>query len=333
MKLLVLGGGSSQLELIKRAKAQGHAVYVSDYLEDAPGKALAHEAFSMSTFDVAGNLQLARRLGVDGIVTVGTDQPVYTAARVAQELGLPSFISADTALAVTNKRIMKGILQERGISTPRFTFLTESFSEAEIEGLQAPLVLKPVDSQGQRGVYYLENKTEIRGYLPLTLSHSREKAALLEEYYENGEITVSGWVDEGQALLISITDRISFRSGPSLGICNAHHFPSRFLASHYEEIKNTTQRVVEGFGIRNGPIYFQFLVGREGVKVNEISCRLGGAYEDQFIPAFTGIDLLGLVLDGSLGQKPDPSRVRELGIFNKAKQGQGGVVLSRSGFI
>lgn len=333
MKLLVLGGGSSQVGMIKRAKELGHTVYVSDYLEDAPGKVEADEAFAVSTFDVAGCLDLARRLGVDGLVTVGTDQPVYTVASVAQELGLPSLISTDTALAVTNKRIMKKLFQERDIATARFTFLAENFRDAELAGLNSPLVIKPVDSQGQRGVYYLENSSEVRTYLPLTLSYSREKVVLLEEYYENGEITVSGWVEEGQAILISVTDRITFRSGASLGICNAHHFPSRYLVSHYEEIKNTTQQVVDGFSICNGPIYFQMLVGKEGVKVNEVSCRIGGAYEDQFIPALTGIDLLGLVLDGALGNKVELSKVREYDILANKKRGTVELVFAQPGYI
>jgi len=333
MKLLVLGGGSSQIGIIKEAKESGHTVYVSDYLADAPGKEEADEAFSISTFDVAGCLQLARHLAVDGIVTVGTDQPVYTVAKVAEELGLPSFISADTALAVTNKRIMKKVLREHDIVTPRFTFLAENFQDVDLAMLKCPLVIKPVDSQGQRGVYFLENSAEVRSYLPLTLSHSREKVVLLEEYYENGEITVSGWVEEGQTYLISITDRISFRSGASLGICNAHQFPSRFLDSHYEEINNTTQQVVKGFGIRNGPIYFQMLVGKEGVKVNEISCRIGGAYEDQLIPELTGINILRLVLDGALGNKLDLSRVREHDVLKNKLRGRVELVFANPGHV
>lgn len=307
MKILILGGGYSQLNAIIRAREAGHTVIVSDYCEDAPGRALAHFSETVSTFDIPGNIVVAKKYGVNGVLTLGTDQPVYTAARVAQELGLPSFIPAATALAVTNKKVMKSILRQRGLPTPRFTFLKPGFTPRELGDFKFPIVIKPVDSQGQRGVFKLKSLEEVRQYLPLSLDCSRENVILAEEFYENGEITVSGWVDEGQARIISVTDRLSFQRGPHIGISHGHNFPSRFLKTHYREIKGLTEGVVEAFAIFQGPIYFQFLVGNEGVKVNEISCRIGGAYEDELLPAVTGIDIFAMLLDGSLGRKPELS--------------------------
>lgn len=333
MRILILGGGSSQLNAISRAREKGLTVIVSDYYKDAPGKAIAHYAELVSTFDVKESIKIAKKHNVDGVLTLGTDQPVYTAACIARELNLPSPISVETALAVTNKKVMKTAFMEGGIPTPNFIFLKPGFADRELKALKFPVVMKPLDSQGQRGVYRLETPDEVRKYLPDSLSHSRLEEVIVEEYYENGEITVSGWVDENVPHLLTITDRISFQNYPHLGICNAHSFPSRFLKSHYDEIVELTRNIVRVFGISNGPIYFQMLVGREGIKANEISCRLGGAYEDEFIPYLTGIDLLDLLLDLALGRKLDLSGLKEYDLKNNPKKVLVPLIFARPGKV
>ncbi|PKM86253.1 MAG: carboxylate--amine ligase, partial [Firmicutes bacterium HGW-Firmicutes-12] len=198
MKLLILGGGNAQLQAIKRAKEMGHSVIVSDYYPDAPGKKYADYKELESTFDVEKNIEIAKKYKVDGVMTLGTDQPVYTAASVAEVLGLPSFIDTQTALAVTNKRIMKQILMDNGIPVAPYRFIKEGFMDLELAGLNFPVVIKPLDSQGQRGIYKLNTIEDIRLHIKDTLSYSREDEIIVEEFYENKEITVSGWVDAGQ---------------------------------------------------------------------------------------------------------------------------------------
>ncbi|TCL69399.1 phosphoribosylaminoimidazole carboxylase (NCAIR synthetase) [Hydrogenispora ethanolica] len=307
MKLLILGAGNLQLNAIRRAKAMGHTVIVSDYHADPPGKMLADVHEQVSTFDVEGNLRVAARYQVDGIMTVGTDQPVYTVAQVAQTLNLPALIDVPTALAVTNKKVMKQRFLESAIPTARYVLLREDFQESELAAMGFPVVVKPLDSQGQRGVYKLSSIREIREVFRDVLSYSRQLELMVEEYYPSREITVSGWVSAGETFVVGVVDRITFEVARHIGICTAHHLPSQFLATRHREIADLTERLVACFGIRNGPIYFQFLVGAEGIKVNEIACRIGGAYEDIYLPRATGIDMLDMVIQASLGKKVDCS--------------------------
>ncbi len=305
MKLLILGGGKAQVNTIKKAKNKGHTVIVSDYYKDAPGKEFSDYSELTSTFDIQGNIEVARKYNIDGVLTTGTDQPVYTVACVAAELGLPSLVNIETAKAVTNKREMKRLYTEKNIPTVKYKIIDENFSDSELQDINFPVVIKPLDSQGQRGVFKLNSLTEIREHLPEVLSFSREEEILLEEYYKSNEITISGWVNRGQLHLLTVTDRITYENSPHIGICSAHYFPSRFLSAYYKKIEALSRKIIKGFNIKNGPIYFQMLVGNEGIKVNEIACRVGGAYEDIFIPRLTGVDLAGMVIDSSLGQTTD----------------------------
>ena len=363
--ILILGGSNCQINAILRAKQKGHTVIVSDYYENAPGKAFADYGELISTFDAEGNIETARKYNIDGVMTLGTDQPVLTAARIAEALGLPSFLDVDTARAVTNKKIMKGLFERHGIPTVKFRLLGEDFTDAHMEGMNFPVVVKPLDSQGQRGVYKLDSTSGIRSSFADVLSFSREKEILLEEYYESDEITLSGWVRQDQVHILTVTDRVTYNNYPHIGICTAHNFPSKYLSRYFEqrqqfptslgggfpiekavsgetqsptdvvqtpresgarrcslrelvpdsfrhkrltkfeEIDDITKQIVKAFGIHNGPIYFQMLIGEDGIKVNEIACRIGGAYEDELIPLLTGVDILDMVIAGSLGGEID----------------------------
>jgi len=304
-RVLVLGGGSSQLSLLARCRSLGLHTVLADRDPRAPRRALADAFERASTFDGQAVLAAARRRKVQAVLPAGTAQPVLVAARVAAALGLPSFLDVDTALAVTNKRVMKTRLRELGLPTAPWVLVARGFRDAELAGLRPPFVTKPVDSQGQRGVFRLPDAASVRAAAPQVLGFSREERFLVEEYYPGPEVTVAGWVASGRATLLSITDRVTMESPPSIGVCLAHRYPTP-VASRQGEIAALAHRVVEGLGIREGPLYFQFLVGERGVIVNELSCRLGGAYEDLFIPRVTGVDLLELLIRGSLGEPAAP---------------------------
>lgn len=319
MKLLILGGSNVQLNAVKRAKDKGHTVIVSDYYEDAPAKDISDFAELTSTFDIDNNLKVAEKYKIDGVLTLGTDQPVYTVAKIAEALRLPRFLDVETAKAVTNKKVMKRIFQSNNIPTANFKFISKDFSDVQLEGLKFPIVVKPLDSQGQRGVYKLDSISEIRAVFDEILSFSRENEILVEEYYQSEEITISGWVHEGNDYVLTVTDRVCYHNYPHIGVCVAHDFPSKFLGNYYDEIIQLTHKITAAFDIKEGPIYYQFLIGAEGIKVNEIACRIGGAYEDEFIPRVAGVDVLDMLIECSVGNAIDVSILKDYSLIQNNK--------------
>ena len=188
-------------------------------------------------------------------------------------------------------------IRDSGIPTAAYRLIDKDFCDEDIAGLSFPAVMKPVDSQGQRGIFLVQDIGEVRTHIAETLSYSREDKALLEEFYENDEITVNGWAVDGDVTLLSVVDRLTIKSGNRIGICLGHNFPSVHLDSNYNEIEDLTKRIAAAFGITNGPMYFQYLVGADGIIVNEIAMRIGGAYEDLTIPLIVDIDVIPMLLD------------------------------------
>jgi biotin carboxylase len=319
MKLLMLGGSNIQLPGIIKAKELGCKVIVCDYLENSVGHQESDKSYYVSTFDQSGVLDVARREQVDGIMTLGTDQPVLTSAFVSHQLGLPTMLSLKNAIDVTNKQYMKKNFIENTISTVEYMLYQKGINDAELSKFGSPVVIKPVDSQGQRGIYYLEEATKAIDLFDEVIQYSREKVILVERYYENSEITVSGWVDEGNTTVLSITDRVTFKDKERIGICLSHEFPSQHMEQYGKEIIELTEKIVNSFNILNGPIYFQFLIGAEGIKVNEIACRIGGAYEASFIPLLTGFDILETQIKKELGLGVDLSMLKDIKVLNNPK--------------
>lgn len=320
--LLVVGAGRGQCGLIRRGIERGLRVLVSDRDPGAPGARLADRLLVADTFDPAGTVAAVRDirsegLSVDGVATAGTDQPVLTVAAVAEAYGLPGALPYQTALAVTNKSVMKRRLAE--LDLPVLTWRLVGPDDEGTNPLHdvAPdgtAVLKPMDSQGQRGIFLVHDDEEIFRHLPQTLSYSREPRAMLERYYPSDEVTLSGWVHRGRLYPLLLTDRATMTSGPHIGICPAHRYPSKHFSKYGAEIVSICSRFVEGFEIQAGPVYVQLLVGAEGIFINEVACRIGGAYEEVLVPAMIGVDLLAmqieLAMEGQLSAKSAASLER-----------------------
>ena len=296
-RLLMVGAGSCQINAIKKMKSMGHYVIAADYNIWTEGKALADQQVVADAFDENAIYQCAVENQIDGILTVGTDQPVYVVNAVADRLKLPHFIDVDTAFWVTNKKAMKARFAKFKIPTVPFAVVRHNFSSAALTGLTPPYVIKPIDSQGQRGIFKVDTIDEIRMHFDDVLKYSRSDEILVESYYESTEVTVSGWVTRGKASIFTITDRVTFPSDERIGVCIAHQFPSIHQSVMGEKMVDLTQMICNHFGIDEGPIYFQYLIGDKGILVNEIACRLGGAYEDVTIPYVTGVDVLALNIE------------------------------------
>ena len=310
-KLLLLGGSQIQINAAKKAKALGHTVILADYLPRPPAAALCDVHVRVSTFDVQACIAAARKHQVTGVFTVGSDQPVFTAAAVAQALRLPSPISREAAYKATNKRAMKEAFQKHGVPNAHHVFIKPGDSEVLLSGLQPPLVIKPLDSQGQRGIFKVQTAPEAIAHLAETLAFSREETALVESFYPSSEVTFSAFMSDGYLYPLTLTDRQLIDDPFHIGICVAHRYPS-LHAKRSAEIYRMANTVARALDIRHGPLYIQFLIGDQGVIVNEASARIGGAFEDVFIPWLTGFDILEAVIRLAAGESIAPDVLQSI---------------------
>ena len=292
-RLLVLGAGPAQLGLLEAARDRGVWMAVVDRDPAAPGFRFADRRCILSTEDEPAIERLLTALGIDGVVSPGTDWPVGVAARVAERSGLPHPIEPATAVLATNKLRQRERLGEAGVPQPRWWVIGGEDEPPDVPG---PVVVKAPDRQGQKGLTLVEDPAELPDAIERARTIARNGLALVEELVDGPEVTVVGFSVGGVFHGLTVTDRV-VADPPAFGVALAHVWPSHAQGQSLD----VAERAVAALGIENGPSYTQLRIDAQGPKVIEVAARLGGGHDAELAQAVTGVDLNGLTIDAAVG--------------------------------
>jgi biotin carboxylase len=289
--------------LLEAARERGLWIAVVDRDPAAPGFEFADRRCILSTEDEAGIERLAGALGIDGLISPGTDWPVGVAARIAERLGLPHPITPATAVAATNKLRQRERLAEAGIPQPRSWVVGGG---DPLPPVTRPVVVKAPDRQGQKGLTLVEDSVNLPAAIATARTAARNGLALVEELVDGPEVTVVGFSSAAGFTALAVTDRIT-ADPPAFGVALAHVFESE----HAPAAAPVAAAAVEALGIEAGPSYTQLRIGPDGPQVIEVAARLGGGHDAELVQAATGVDLNGLAIAAAFAEPiavPRPSK-------------------------
>jgi biotin carboxylase len=303
--LLFLGASISQLPAIKHAHAAGYRVVAVDGDPNAIAFSHADVAEAVDFTDVEGVVEVGKRHGVDGVLAISTDRAVVPAAAVAAELGLPG-IGVDVARGFTNKGIMRARLALAGIAQPRSRIVfSAAHVEAAFASLTPPVVLKPADSGGQRGLFLAHTADEIRAHLPETLALSRSGQAILEEYLDGIELNGLLAARGGDPTVLTLSDRLR-PGGIGFGVGWIHAFPSVLPEATLSEASDLAIATVHALGLRDGIAFPQLIATAGGVRIVEVAARIAAGQMADLVSYATGINLFDIAFAQALGDEvPD----------------------------
>lgn len=308
MKIMVLAGGNDQAELIRRLRERvpGVEIILIDYSKDVIAAKYADRHIVESTMDLPKVKEIAQKEKVDYIMTACGDQPVLTMAVVSDELGLPCYLSKKQAVDITNKKYMKKIMWDNDIPTAKFkTFeLGETIDET---GLRYPLIVKPVDNNGSKGVRRVENHEELIQYAELAYKFSLTKTIVVEEFIEGDEISCDYFVKNGKANYVMICKSNKFFVDDGTQVIYQSIIPPDVSDLVRAKISDIAQKIAKAYGLINSPLHIQTLVKGDSVDVIEFSARLGGGAKYKTIQNVTGFNILNANIDVMFGQVPEIS--------------------------
>lgn len=302
MKALVLCGGMSQLCLVKQLKNIGAEVVLADMNPAAPAVKCADIFYPVSTLDVDGIKKVAVDEKVDFILSVCADQMLLVAAKVSEELGLPCYIDYETATNVSSKEFMKRIFFENDIPTSKY-IVRDTLSIQDVEGLQWPLIVKPVDCYSSKGVKKVNNEEELFAAFKDAVGYSRTKTAVVEEYVGGDELSVDYYVEAGEAKLLCARVLDKIPEGNGFIICRGK-YPAPLHGGLEKEVLSIGQKIARAFGLTDTPMLVQMKVDGDKIRVIEFCARTGGGIKYRLVPRVSGFDVVKAVLDLTLGQKP-----------------------------
>ncbi len=311
-RILILGGGIMQVPAINLAKGMGLSVIVADGKSDVPGRKIADYFEQVDLKDHRGMIETALRYkkdgGLDGVFTAGTDFSL-TVAMVAEAAELPG-IPVEAAVNASNKGRMREVLQGAGIPVPRFMEISdpEELDECSDIGpgnnLVFPLVVKPVDNMGSRGIRRVDSCSELKEAALKAFGYSSSGRIIVEEYLSGPEYSLDALVYDGEVHICGVADRHIFF--PPYFVEMGHTIPSGSEPYVIEEVMDVFKRSIAAVGITEGAAKGDIKWSGDRAFVGEIAARLSGGYMSGWTyPYSSGIEVTRSAIRIALGLPPE----------------------------
>jgi len=304
-RVLMLGGSVYQTYAIKAARDMGYYVITCDYLPSNPGHKFAHEYHNVSTTDKEAVLSLARNLKVDGVVAYASDPAAPTAAYVCEQLGLPTSPYKSVEI-LSKKHLFRKYLAEHGFNVPKArSYRTYEEALADIESFSLPVMVKPVDSSGSKGINKLTDKSQLKAFVEDALSYSRDKIFLIEEFLVKAGPQISGdaFSVDGKLVFHCLgnefySTKVDKDFAP-LGEC----WPTVMPQSVIDTLEQDLQRLITSLGMRSTAYNVEAIYATDGkVYILELGARSGGSLIPQVTALATGVDMVPYVIKAALGE-------------------------------
>lgn len=306
-KILLLGGSAQQVVAVETARKLGYYTVLCDYLADNPGQYAADKFYLVSTTNKEAILKVAQEEQINGILAYASDPAAPTAAYVAEKMGLPGN-PYESVEILCNKEKFRRFLSENGFCTPKakgYVDLSEAESDIKNGVFKLPVIVKPVDSSGSKGVSRIDTNDKVRNKLEYAMSFSRGKRIIVEEFVEK-----YGYQIAGDAL--SVDGELVFRY-----FANDHFNPkcvnpfvpisASFPYNMPDEVKNKVhaeiQRLISLLHMGTCTYNLDMRIDKDyNVYLMEIAPRDGGNYIPQIIKYATGEDLVEYSIKAAMGE-------------------------------
>lgn len=318
-KILVFGCGELQKSIIGRAHKMGLFVVGIDPCEDAYCKDDVDAFEVVGGQDYEGTCAVVEKHGINAIVTAATDKPLVMMARIAEKYGFP-FYSVETAQWSTDKFQMKHRFELGDVPHAQGRPISKV---EEAEGLMFPVIVKPRDNSGSRGVKLCRNVEELKASIEEALENSKLDTVLVEEFIEGPEYSIEGLHHDGKNEVIQFTEKktTEFPYNVELG----HIQPANISEGNQQKIREIVSKIGKAMNYVNCPSHTELKINERGIFVIETSPRLGGDYiTSTLTPLSTGVNLEDELLEIALGEtiNPQPKAVQYSGVrFFAFKEG------------
>ena len=291
-KLLLLGGDPLSVDIVKTARSMGIYTIVTDWYDThrSPAKLIADEYWNISTEAYDELLKRMNEEKVDGVLTGFTDSylPVYQ--HLCELGGYPCYGTKEQFECFTNKSQYKALCRQFDVPT------IEAYSE-ESESIQYPVLVKPVDGSGSRGISICHNKEEMKSAIQRAKQFSKQQKVLIERYMDGREVTVFWLFIDGEAYLTGIGNRHVQPCGNGLiPLPVGYTFPSIYTYKYQKEVAPKAQAMFKHAKIQNGMMFMQCKVENGSCYVYDIGFRLTGSLEYRILEHIYGYNPLKMML-------------------------------------
>lgn len=303
-KLAIIGASYLQLPLVRKAKEIGVETHCFAWKEGAVCADVSDYFYPISIIEKEKILEICKSIGIDGITTIASDTAVVTVNYVASHMGLVSNPD-EFSQTTTNKYLMRQCFLENGVPSPKFA-LAEASEPYCIDGFQYPLIVKPTDRSGSRGVEKVLNATQLDEAILRAQGESFEHRAIIEEFVSGLEISVESISFEGEHDVLQLTDKVT--TGEPFFVELEHHQPSSLPSEIQQQVIRLVPKALDALHVRYGASHAELKITENGdIKFIEIGARMGGDFiGSDLVRLSTGYDFLKGVIEVAFGEFKKP---------------------------
>lgn len=302
-KLVVIGANDFQNPLILKAKEMGFETHVFAWRDGAVGEQTADFFYPISIVERERILEECEKIHPDAVASIGSDLAMLTVNEVAGRLGLPCNSMECTRIS-TNKYAMRKAFQAADIRVPSFREATAKTGIDEIRDLKLPVIVKPTDRSGSRGITKLTSWDGFSEALKLAVESSLEKKAIVEEYLTGEEYSCECISYRGKHQFLAVTKK--YTTGHPHFIETGHIEPSGLSKAQEEKVRQAVFQALDALRVENGASHTEFMLDEtDMVKIIEVGARMGGdCIGSHLVPLSTGYDYVRMVIDVACGKEP-----------------------------
>lgn len=305
-RILMLGGLRYLLPVIQAAHDLGYYVITCDYLPDNIAHKYSDEYHNISIIDKEAVWTLARKLQINGIMSFAVDPGVLTAAYVAEKMGLPGSPYQSVKI-LQDKSLFRRFLTEFGFNTP-FSRGYNSEEEAlkTISEFPWPVIVKPVDSAGSKGVTRVDHVRYLSAAIREAISNSISRQFIIEEFIEKEGYSSDSdaFSVNGELKYISFSDQRFDAGAINPYTPAAFSWPSTMKCEHQQELAAEVQRLLKLLNMGTSVYNIETCVGKDGKPyIMEVSPRGGGNRLSEMLRLATGVDLIKNSVRAAVGDE------------------------------
>lgn len=307
-KLLIVGAGIAQKRVIEVAKASGFYVIAADGNPYAPGLDISDEVVVTNIIDANSIREiLQHHEDTAGVLSVSTDAPMLAIATVCEERGLP-YPRIEMVQVSRNKLAQRTLLRTSRLPTPKFALVTS----ADYKWANPyPVVVKPTDGAGSRGVTLVEGPSKLSEAIQTALTASHSKQVLVEQFVQGPEYSVEGFMVNGKYHAICVCTKE--RSAPPSLLDIAVHFDPFANHGADAQMRELAARAAAACGYDNCPVHLELIASDDDLYVVELAAR-GAGFKvfSEILPEVTGVNTSQVAIEYALGKTPNiqPKGVR-----------------------
>lgn len=303
-KLAIIGASYLQEPIVKKAKQMGIYTICFAWADGATCAEICDKFYDISIIEKEQILEICKKEQIDGITTIASDTATLTVNYVASRMGLISNPDEYSEIC-TNKFKMRQCFMDADVPSPKFT-LVDDEGKYSIKGFRFPLIVKPTDRSGSRGVEKVLDPVQLESAIKRARKDSFEGKAIIEEFVTGREISVEGISFEGNHTILQITDKVT--TGAPFFVELGHHQPSSLSDEIKDKVKQIVLNALDALHIQYGASHSELKIDEDGnIRVIEIGARMGGDFiGSNLVQLSTGYDFVKGVIDVALGTFEGP---------------------------